>query len=102
MGYLQADGNSSDNFRQSAIQGLCSIKARGVGVVVRACAQDEVFEDSRVIKDFDEFKKISDVIVANRLSDELRIRIRYIRGFVQQGCPGQVCPGCFCVLICAV
>ena len=49
------------------------IKARGVGVVVYEPAlQDEVFEDSRVIKDFDEFKKISDVIVANRLSDELR------------------------------
>lgn len=63
----------SDNFRQSAIQGIMKrLKAKGIEVIIFEpnLAQDD-FYYSKVIKDFDEFKRISDVIVANRFVPEI-------------------------------
>jgi UDPglucose 6-dehydrogenase len=64
----------SDNFRASAIQGIMKrIKAKGIEVVVFEPYLDQnEFYHSKVIKDLNEFKLISDVIVANRMVEEIK------------------------------
>lgn len=66
--------SGSDNFRQSAIQGVIEqLKNKGIELVIfEPTLTEDTFEGYKVLSDFNTFKQLSDVIIANRMSDELQ------------------------------
>ena len=66
--------SGSDNFRESSVQGIMKrLKAKGIKVVIfEPVINEDKFFNSEVIKNLDEFKEVSELIVANRVTDEIK------------------------------
>ena len=66
--------NGSDNFRESSVQGIMKrLKAKGIKVVIfEPVINEDKFFNSEVIKNLDKFKEVSELIVANRVTDEIK------------------------------